>query len=535
MEYLATAILQLIGLIASGIVEFFTGDFWENLTIVEVVKPEGKGWKFGGYFDDFLPGVASLKTAFVVIAGTFILLLLMVELVRAFFPDTQNSKAVHPIQSLARAAGATFCVANAYSLMAIIQLPMAALCQGIYNLPEERETLAREFGVINTINFDHGSELITLFLSTLMLAVVVWAFIKLILEMVERYVTLGFLWYAAPLAFCTFTSESTAGVCKSYFRMLFSQYLLIMLNFCVLFVFCYAFANQPDLTGEGGAATAIIYYAVMLAWLRLGQRLDEHLSSLGLSVANTGAGLGSEIFGGLMAAGLAIKGAGAGIKLGRAGANKFSPQGGTEKYGKFDAQGMPKDAANALNKRIFGAQKGDAAKNSAADVLGLNKEDIKNAQVHDGAIDMQDRAGNDIHWQPSNVAQSTQDVMGIQTRGADGQMWTGVVGGAGNVNSDTIRSAVNHNGVIQELKKGNNPVTVDGTGQYQVTEGIGKSYYANTQLYKPSEQAAQYGQVKTVKIGGQEFYKYNTAYGAPQLKRTANISFPNQNSLWRFW
>ena len=43
MEYLATAILQLIGLIASGIVEFFTGDFWENLTIVEVVKPKAKG------------------------------------------------------------------------------------------------------------------------------------------------------------------------------------------------------------------------------------------------------------------------------------------------------------------------------------------------------------------------------------------------------------------------------------------------------------------------------------------------------------
>lgn len=397
MKYLVSGFLDVLNEILSNIMQIFTGSFWKDLGI-----SQGLSWKenlltVGGKFDAWFPGVMQLRTAFFWIGMFFVLLLFFTGLLKAFLPEGVAETAEHPFTVIGRTIGAAFAVAWAFQIMYLLQYPMATIFDGIYQLGAGGTAKAPTTpGLLPDFNGDGVGNVSSIKIKDkedqdliediggfamliIMSFAVTWMYIKLILEMVERYVTTCFLFYVSPLAFSTIASKSTNGIAVNFIRMLFAQYLLIMFNCIFLFVFCFAYSNM----GKNEFASineVVIFFAALMAWLKLGQRLDEHMNTLGLGAARTGAGLGGELF---AAAGLAwgsMKLAGNTIRNGGALGKGLA----TGKASEKTAGGRLGNLGNAGVKKAAATAPGNAAYNKAADLMG-RPEGIKGDAFAAGA------------------------------------------------------------------------------------------------------------------------------------------------------
>ena len=382
MKYLVSGFLDVLNEILIDLMGLFTGAFWEGLGIS--VKGDGLTWSrslltVGGKFDEWLPGVQQLREAFVLIGAFFVVLLFFAGIMKAFLPDGISETAEHPFAVVGRAIAAAFCVVWAFQIMYFLQAPMAGIFDGIYQLSQSEKSLSAGFesdawGEVGHLKFKSLSEgdnkIIESLGGTALLIImsfaVMWMYIKLVLEMVERYVTTCFLFYVSPLAFSTIASRSTQGIAGGFIRMLFAQYLLIMFNCIFLFVFCYAY-SQMGVHEFKNINEAIIYFAAMMAWLKLGQRLDEHMNTLGLGAARTGAGLGGEL---AAAAGLAYGSMKLAGKTLRSGAG-FGRGLATGKASEKTAGGRLGNLANKGAKKAASAPAANKAFNTAADIFGM--------------------------------------------------------------------------------------------------------------------------------------------------------------------
>lgn len=146
-------------------------------------------------------------------------------------------------------------------------------------------------------------------------------FFKLMLEAIERYVILGLLTIVSPLCFATGASRATSNISKAFIKMYISQ--LIVMCFSIFFIqsFIYGFQNIAELSVGVTVGTStvvsmpvIMSLLMLLAWLKLGQRVDNHMSALGLNVAQAG-GMANDFIGGF---GSHMAGRSASGKLGNA-------------------------------------------------------------------------------------------------------------------------------------------------------------------------------------------------------------------------
>lgn len=140
------------------------------------------------------------------------------------------------------------------------------------------------------------------------------AFIKLLLEAVERYVILFVLIYLSPLASSTLASEPTSGIFKRYVSMFISQCVLLILN-----VWCLKMTISM-FDGMMASGNPMLSLLLGYAFLKVAAKLDSYLNQLGLNAAVTGQGLGDE----MMAAGMMMM-----SKLGGLAGGKGVPAGGS--------------------------------------------------------------------------------------------------------------------------------------------------------------------------------------------------------------
>ncbi len=131
--------------------------------------------------------------------------------------------------------------------------------------------------------------------NTVLLLIIAWNYFKVCFEVVERYVLFGIMTYLSPLAFATGGSGSTSNIFKAWVRMFGSQLILLLMNVWFLRVFVHGLTRAMA-NWQGGGTDWFITLFMAIAWLRICMHLDGHLSSLGLNVAQTGAGLGAEVF-----------------------------------------------------------------------------------------------------------------------------------------------------------------------------------------------------------------------------------------------
>lgn len=134
----------------------------------------------------------------------------------------------------------------------------------------------------------------SLFLLFLVLMIIT-AYVKLFLEVVERYILLGFMFYTSPLAFSSLTSKGGTAVFKRWLQMVFSQFMLLVSASFFLCTFMGAMNYVATTLSKHGAkidfATYVLFIAALIAWLDIGVRVDQYLSAIGLSAAQCGSSL----------------------------------------------------------------------------------------------------------------------------------------------------------------------------------------------------------------------------------------------------
>lgn len=280
--------------------------------------------------EEYFPFAVSAYTIIQYMAWALLFLIVIWQLFRAF--GGPLTEAEHPLQLLAR--GAIFAVLITYAkpifsiALDIARAPYTALMDssmdpGDFTFAGVQQVLSNGLTTIVSI-----ATVVGLLLLIILMIALAWNYFKLLLETVERYVLVGVLCYTSPLAYAMGASKSTSRVFQSWCRMVGSQLLLLVLNVWFLRAFN---SSVGQFVANGGALTTgqgsiFLWIFCALALLKIAQKCDSYLASLGLSVAQTGSSMGIEM---LMAArvltGFSRGGGGTAASVfggaGRAGAN----------------------------------------------------------------------------------------------------------------------------------------------------------------------------------------------------------------------
>lgn len=172
-------------------------------------------------------------------------------------------------------------------------------------------------------NYAEGEGLGLTLLTIAFFLVLLVSFFKLVLEIYERYILIGVMFYTSPLAFSTIASKESS-VFTEWVQMLLSEFVIMCTNLFFVGVFAdavvrifsgrvadpnqgYVFANPHEF---------VCQMAMLIGWLIIGQQVDQHLKSLGLSTAQTGRGLGGAVAAGLGSAMVVMRTAAGAIKGG---------------------------------------------------------------------------------------------------------------------------------------------------------------------------------------------------------------------------
>lgn len=284
--------------------------------------------------EEYFPFAVSAYTVIQYAAWALLFLVVSWQLFRAF--GGPLTEAENPLQLLARSA--IFAVLIAYAkpvfclLLDIARAPYTALMEETmapddFTFAGIQQALTNGLTTIVSI-----ATVVGLILLIIMMIALAWNYFKLLLETVERYVLVGVLCYTSPLAYAMGASKATSRVFQSWCRMVGSQLLLLVLNVWFLRAFD---SSVGQFIANGGALTngkgsIFLWLFCTLALLKIAQRCDSYLSSLGLSVAQTGSSMGMEM---LMAArvltGTSKGGTSASTAFGDAGKSSSAAAGGT--------------------------------------------------------------------------------------------------------------------------------------------------------------------------------------------------------------
>lgn len=283
--------------------------------------------------EEYFPFAVSAYTVLQYMAWTLLFLIVVWQLFRAFAGPLTEAES--PLQLLAR--GGIFAVLISYAkpifilLLRITRAPYtalmsAAMAPGNFTFAGVQQALSN--GLVTIVSM---STVVGLILLIILMIALAWNYFKLLLETVERYVLVGVLCYTSPLAYAMGASKATSRVFQSWCRMVGSQLLLLVLNVWFLRAFS---SSVGQFIANGGALTTgkgsvFLWLFCALALLKVAQKCDSHLASLGLSVAQTGSSMGMEM---LMAArtlsGFSKGGGSAASALGGAGKAGAAPGGG---------------------------------------------------------------------------------------------------------------------------------------------------------------------------------------------------------------
>lgn len=109
-------------------------------------------------------------------------------------------------------------------------------------------------------------------------------FLRLFLEIAERYFVMILLLLFMPAVLATLISNHTRNIFNSYMRMFCCQVFILMCNSAFMKVFIYVLM-------AGGWTASIMNYILALAFMRVCQRIDTYMLTMGLNAAQTGGGV----------------------------------------------------------------------------------------------------------------------------------------------------------------------------------------------------------------------------------------------------
>lgn len=134
--------------------------------------------------------------------------------------------------------------------------------------------------------------------------------VKLLLEMFERYLMVNLLVFFSPLVGAAVTLQSTMKIFSSYLKMFFGQMLMVLMNLISIKLVASGMATARKAFAEGtsfsvvqidGVNSSFIPYIILmvvLAMLKVMQRMDNYARDIGLTVGITGGSLLEEVVAG---------------------------------------------------------------------------------------------------------------------------------------------------------------------------------------------------------------------------------------------
>ncbi|MDR3314388.1 MAG: hypothetical protein LBS96_08035 [Oscillospiraceae bacterium] len=287
LDWIFEGIVDWIAGIVTGLMDAVSGVFLETLgTDVDVME-------------QYFPFVAKAFEVFQYTGWALLFLITVWQLFRAF--GGPITEAENPWQLLARSAIFALLIGYAKPVFLLLLGMARAPYMAMMDLP----ITAKDFsfaGVENSIKAGLvglvavGSVIGQILIIILLLALG-WNYFKTLLEVVERYIVVGVLCYTSPLAYAMGCSKSTSQVFKSWCRMVGSQLILLVMN--VWFLRGFNSSVGQFVTGggalTGGHGNVFLWIFCALAFLKTAQKFDSILASMGLSVAQTGTGMGMDL------------------------------------------------------------------------------------------------------------------------------------------------------------------------------------------------------------------------------------------------
>ena len=161
-------------------------------------------------------------------------------------------------------------------------------------------------------------------------------FVKFVLEIMERFIVVKLLYISAPAVNGLVVSRTTSSIMINFYRMYFSQLLLLIFNRVFTYLLCAMIANVLILEKD-----EILPWLFLIATCKAAQRVDSYMKSMGLTVAQTGSALLDSIMGAVntIGKGYGLSKKGAGI----IGAKQMAAGAASGNYGLYKA-GMAKQA-----------------------------------------------------------------------------------------------------------------------------------------------------------------------------------------------
>jgi len=253
--------------------------------------------------EEYFPFVTMAFTIMQYTAWALLFIITVWQLFRTF--GGPITEAENPWHLLARSTIFAFLIAYARPIFSIAldiaRAPYTALMDA--SMDPGAFTFAGIENVVSSglVTLVSAISIVGLLLQIILMIALGWNYFKLLLEVVERYIVVGVLCYTSPLAFAMGGSKATNKVFQSWCRMIGSQMLLLVMNVWFLRAFN---SSVGQFTASGGALTSghgniFLWLFCALAFLKTAQKFDSYLASLGLSVAQTGSGMGMEMMMGL--------------------------------------------------------------------------------------------------------------------------------------------------------------------------------------------------------------------------------------------
>ena len=117
-------------------------------------------------------------------------------------------------------------------------------------------------------------------------------YFKLALEMIQRYLIIAVICALSPMAFATGSNSETEDISKKWFRMFWSQCVLLFLN-----VWCLAVVKQGMMNvAQASADKIVIWGLVVYGFIKVSQQLDDILQNAGLSITRQTSGMLEDFF-----------------------------------------------------------------------------------------------------------------------------------------------------------------------------------------------------------------------------------------------
>ena len=132
-----------------------------------------------------------------------------------------------------------------------------------------------------------------IFLAAILIILIGWNILKLALEVVERYLMVGVLAFTSPLAFSTMASADAFTIFRKWVSMFVSQLILMFLSVFSFGLILSAFSFLG--ASADGSTPFWVRLIMILAMLKIAQRLDSYMQQLGLNAGTTGQNLLDDI------------------------------------------------------------------------------------------------------------------------------------------------------------------------------------------------------------------------------------------------